>query len=144
MTTRIGGYLRGTNKEYGKFIPFLVKEGLGKFTLDVMPINFSTILKPELVLEQYFLLDPSFNLNTSRVSNVPGHSSKEMYMYNRDKTIWIYHDVMLKNFLTKFGITHHSILDSIETGRYYLGNYVFSPVPILTAKPGKYSDEEIQ
>lgn len=142
LATRLGGYLRSTHKEYGKFIPFLAEEGLSKFTLGVMSICFSTILKPELVLEQYFLLDPSFNLNTSRVANIPHHKSREMYMYNKDKTILIYHNDITKNFLTKFGISRDAIIGNIETGKYYLGNYVFSPVPILTA--GKYSYKEVQ
>lgn len=105
LATRLGGYLRSTHKEYGKFRPFLAEEGLSKFTLGVMPICFSTILKPELVLEQYFLLGPSFNLNTSRVANIPYHKSREMYMYNKDKTILIYHNDITKNFLTKNFLT---------------------------------------
>jgi hypothetical protein len=104
LAVRIQGYLKGSYKEYGKFLPFLTSEGLDKFTLKVIPIYSSLILKPELILEQYFLLDPSFNLNLSRVANAPGFRSKEMFMYNKDKTILIYHSNSLKDFLVKFGI----------------------------------------
>jgi len=80
------------------------EEGLYKFTLTIMPLYSSPVLKPELILEQYFLLDPSFNLNLSRVANVPNFNNKEMYMYNSDKTILIYHSSSIKDFLVKFGI----------------------------------------
>lgn len=144
LVTRLQRYLSGTYVESGKFLPFLTKEGLDKFTLEVFPIYSSLILKPELILEQYFLLDPAFDLNLSRVANTAGFRSKEMYMYNKDKTILIYYSNSIKDFLTTFGIGHASIVKSIEAGTYYLGKYVFSSVPILTAKDGKYTISDIK
>ena len=144
LATRLQRYLNKTYKEYGKFLPFLSKEGIEKFSLEVMPIYSSMILKPEIILEQYYLLDPSFNLNTSRVANVPGFKSKELFMYNKDKTILIYHSSSIKNFHVKFGISHTAITAFFETGSYYLGKYVFSSVPILTAEAGNYSEKEIR
>ena len=144
LATRLQRYLSNTYVEYGKFLPFLTKEGLDKFTLEVIPIYSSLILKPELILEQYYLLDMSFNLNVSRVANVPGFKSKEIFMYNRDKTVLIYHSGSIKDFFVKFGIWHAVIVNNIETGSYYLGKYVFSPVPIFTAKDGKFREEEIK
>lgn len=144
LATRLSGYLKKSYKVYGKFLPFLTSEGLDKFTLTIMPLYSSPVLKPELILEQYFLLDPSFNLNLSRVANVPNFNNKEMYMYNSDKTILIYHSSSIKDFLVKFGIWYKAILNNLETGTYYLGKYAFSSVPILTAKPAEYSDEDIK
>lgn len=144
LATRLQRYLSGTYKEYGKFLPLLSKEGLDKFSLEVMPIYSVMVLKPELILEQYYLLDPSFNLNVSRVANVPGFKSKEIFMYNKDKTTLIYHSDSIKDFYVKFGIWHAVIVNNIETGSYYLGKYVFSSVPILTAEEGKYSEEEVK
>ena len=86
MAIRLQRYFAQSNKEYGKFIPFLKEQGLDKFCLDVIPLDFAIIFKPELILEQYFLLNPSFNLNVSKVVNVPAFVSKMLYMYNRDKT----------------------------------------------------------
>jgi GIY-YIG catalytic domain/NUMOD1 domain len=144
LATRLQRYLSGTYVESGKFLPFLTKEGLDKFTLEVLPIYSSLILKPELILEQYFLLDPTFNLNLSRVANTAGFMSKEMYMYNKDKTILIYSSNSIKDFLTTFGIWHSRIVKSIEAGTYYLGKYVFSSIPILTAKDGKDTISDIK
>jgi hypothetical protein len=91
------------------------------------------IFKAELILEQYFLLDAQFNLNVARVVGVPGFKFKEIFMYNKDKTNLICHSYSLKDFQVKFGICHEVIVNNIEIGSYYLGNYVFSSVPILTA-----------
>lgn len=90
LATRLQRYLAGTHKEYGKFIPFLSEEGLQKFSLEVIPLYSSVIFKGELILEQYFLLDSTFNLNTSRVVNQPNYKTKEIFMYNKNKTLLIY------------------------------------------------------
>jgi hypothetical protein len=144
LATRLRWHLTKKSHATGKFAPFLSAEGLAKFTLKVIPIYDSLVLKPELILEQYYLLDASFNLNLSRVANVPGLNSKEIYMYNKDKTILIYRSSTVTDLATKFGIRSGAIWSSIETGTYYLGNYVFSPVPLLTAKDGGYSDKDVQ
>lgn len=104
LATRLKRHLNKTHQATGKFVPFLNAEGLDKFTLKVIPIYSSLVLKPELILEQYYLLDASFNLNLSRVANVPGFNTKEMYMYNKDKTVLIYHSSTLRDLSTKFGI----------------------------------------
>lgn len=98
LATRLQRHLRNTYKEYGKFLPFLTKERLDRFTLEVQPIYSSLIFKSELILEQYYLLDTSFNLNVSRVANVPGFRSKEIFIYNKDKTILIYQSDSIKDF----------------------------------------------
>jgi hypothetical protein len=108
-----------------------------------MPLHSSVIFKGELILEQYFLLDPYFNLNTSRVVNQPKYNTKEIFMYNKNKTLLIYHSANMQNFLVKFGISYRVILNNLETGSFYLGKYVFSSLPILTAKEANYSEEEI-
>lgn len=143
LASRLQRYLSGNHREYGKFIPFVNKEGLQNFSLEVMPLHSSVIFKGELILEQYFLLDPYFNLNTSRVVNQPKYNTKEIFMYNKNKTLLIYHSANMQNFLVKFGISYRVILNNLETGSFYLGKYVFSSLPILTAKEANYSEEEI-
>jgi len=139
LITRLQRYFAGTHKEYGKFIPFLNKEELQNFSLEVIPLYYSGIFKSELILEQYFLLDPSFNLNTARVVNQPKYNTREIYMYNKNKTLLIYQSANMKDFLIKFGINYRVIINNIETGSFYLGEYVSSSVPTLTAKEVNYS-----
>lgn len=84
LALRLSGYVYNTHKSSGKFIP-LIKDGLSNFQLEVICLPYYPDFRPEIVLEQYYLLDPSFNLNTIRVSNNPsGSNAKSLYMYNRD------------------------------------------------------------
>ena len=65
-------------------------------------------------------------------------------MYNKDKTLLIYHSKVMKDFMTTFGINNKVITNNLKNGSFYLGKYVFSSVPILTAKKANYCEEEIQ
>jgi len=123
---------------YGKFLSFLDKEGLEKFSLQVIPLDSSMIFKAELILEQYFLVYPQFSLSVSRVRHVgaraPGFKSKEIFMSNKDKTTLLYHSDSIKDFHVKFGICHEVIVNNIETGSCYFGNYVFPLFQYLRLK----------
>lgn len=57
------------NKNYGLLIPFISKEGLNAFSLQVIVVPYSYPKYSYCFLEQYFLLDKSFNLNTQRIVN---------------------------------------------------------------------------
>lgn len=84
--------------------------------------------KPEIVLEQYFLLDPSFKLNTIKVANNPsGSNAKSLYMYNRDKTILYYSSFKQIDFINKLNISHFTFTKHLNKGSYYLGKYFFLP-----------------
>ena len=76
--------------------------------------------------------------------NVPNYTTKEIFMYNKDKTLLIYHSKVMKDFMTTFGINNKVITNNLKNGSFYLGKYVFSSVPILTAKKANYCEEEIQ
>jgi hypothetical protein len=96
LAVRLNGYLKETHKPIGQLIPHashLNKEKLSNFVLEVIPLCNNYGFRSEIVLEQYFLLDPrasgfalakqpaSFNLNTVRVVNNPsGSNAKPLYM----------------------------------------------------------------
>nr|ATI20540.1 hypothetical protein [Juglanconis juglandina] len=84
-----------------------------------------------------------FNLNTSRVINMPGDTSKKVFMYNADKTVLIFSSNSFKDLYLKFGVWHQAIINAIRTGSLYLGKYIITTVPILTAKSGNFSEEDI-
>lgn len=136
LSTRIDFYLNENRKirlkGNGKFVPLIVKDK-SKFTLVVILTNYFP--KAEMVLEQYFLLDPSFNLNTIRVSNNPsGSNSKTLYMYNRDKSILYHSSTQQLDFITKLNIAHTTFTKHLNNGTYYLGKYFFSRELVHTAK----------
>lgn len=100
--------------------------------------------RPEIVLEQYYLLDPSFNLNTVKVANNPsGSNAKPLFMYNRDKSILYYYSMQQKDFINNLNIHYVTFNKHLNNGTYYLGKYFFSREPVLTAKVKEMSDLEL-
>lgn len=144
LALRLRGYLNQTHKNSGKFIPLIKEKGLSDFKLEVICLPYYGDLKPEIVLEQYFLLDSSFTLNTIKVSNNPsGSTAKPLYMYNRDRSILYYYAVQQKDFITKLNISHLTFTKHLTNGSYYLGKYLFLRERIDTAKVEEMTLAEI-
>lgn len=135
LALRLNGYLKHTHISIGKIVPMLKKYKLSQFTLQVICIPESFNLKAELILEQYYLLDPSFNLNTIRVAKNPsGSNLKPLYLYNRDKTILYYYSTQQIDFIRKLNISHFTFNKHLIKGTYYLGKYLFTREYVETAK----------
>nr|QKJ80187.1 hypothetical protein [Hypsizygus marmoreus] len=135
LAIRLFGYLNLRHKAIGKFIPLLNKEKLSNFILEVIPLYNNYDFRSEIVLEQYYLLDSSFNLNTIKVANNPsGSNAKPLYMYNRDKTILYFSSMQQKDFINNLNISHFTFTKHLNKGTYYLGKYLFTRKPELTAK----------
>jgi hypothetical protein len=135
LAVRLNGYLKETHKPIGQLIPLLNKEKLSNFVLEVIPLCNNYGFRSEIVLEQYFLLDPSFNLNTVRVVNNPsGSNAKPLYMYNRDKSILYYFSSQQQDFINNLNIHYITFNKHLKNGTYYLGKYLFTREPVLTAK----------
>jgi len=135
LALRLRGYLNKTCRNSGKLIPLIEEKGLSCFKLEVVCLPYYAEFKPEIVLEQYFLLDPSFNLNTIKVSNNPsGSTAKPLYMYNRNKSILYYFTTQQKDFISKLNISHITFTKHLTKGTYYLGKYLFLREQVDTAK----------
>jgi hypothetical protein len=141
LAFRLNGYINLSHRKFGLLIPLLIKERLKNFSLKVFPFNDNYIKGSEIVLEQYYLLDPSFTLNTIKVANNPsGSKSKSLYMYNRDMTILYFFSTQQIDFIRKLNIHHTTFTKHLEKGTYYLGKYLFSRETVLTAKVKNMSD----
>ena len=135
LALRLRGYLNKTHKDTGKLIPLIEKKGLACFRLEVICLPYYPEFRPEIVLEQYFLLDPTFNLNTIKVANNPsGSTAKCLYMYNRDQSILYYFTLQQKDFISKLNISHFTFTKHLTEGTYYLGKYLFLRERVDTAK----------
>jgi len=133
LAKRLSGYLNYTHKPTGKFIP--LKDRLSRFTLEVIPLVNNHNFRSEIVLEQYYLLDPDFNLNTVKVVNNPsGSNAKPLFMYNRDKTILFYFSTQQIDFIKNLNISHFTFSKHLKNGSYYLGKYLFTREAELHAK----------
>jgi GIY-YIG catalytic domain len=135
LAVRLSGYLNNKYKTMGKFLPLLNKESFFNFTLEIIPLYNNYSFRSEIVLEQFYLLDPSFNLNTIKVANNPsGSNAKPLYMYNRDKSVLYYYSTQQKDFIVNLNISHFTFTKHLNKGSYYLGKYLFSRFPENTAK----------
>ena len=135
LAIRLSGYLSYTHKPIGKFIPLLFKDRLSNFTLEIIPLVNNYNFRSEIVLEQYYLLDPSFTLNTIKVANNPsGSNAKPLFMYNRDKTVLYYSSTQQIDFIKNLNISHFTFSKHLKNGSYYLGKYLFTREAELHAK----------
>lgn len=140
----MNGYINLTHRESGLLIPLLKKEKLKNFSLQVFPLHINYTKDSEIILEQYYLLDPSFSLNTIRVANNPsGSNARSLYMYNRDMSILYYSSTQQIDFIRKFNIHHTTFTKHLNNGTYYLGKYLFLREPVLTAKVKDISDSDL-
>lgn len=144
LALRLRGYLNKTHKDTGKLIPLIEKKGLACFRLEVICLPYYPEFRPEIVLEQYFLLDPTFNLNTIKVANNPsGSTAKCLYMYNRDQSILYYFTLQQKDFISKLNISHFTFTKHLTKGTFYLGKYLFLRERVDTAKVTEMTLPEI-
>jgi hypothetical protein len=103
LAVRLNGYLNYRHKLTGKFIPLLLKDKLSHFTLEIITLIDNYNFRSEIVLEQYYLLDPSFNLNTIKVANNPsGSNAKPLFHFSCIIEIKPYCFILLYNKKTLY------------------------------------------
>jgi len=135
LAIRLFGYLNFKHRVIGNLIPLLKKDNLSNFILEIIPLYENFGFRSEIVLEQYYLLDPKFNLNIIRVANNPsGSNARALYMYNRDKSILYYSSLKQKDFIVNLNISHFTFTKHLKKGTYYLGKYLFTRNLELTTK----------
>jgi len=144
LAIRLNGYLKEKHKAIGLLIPLLYKEKLNNFSLEVVALFNNFNFRSEIVLEQYYLLDSSFNLNRVKVANNPsGSNAKPLYMYNRDKSILYYYSHQQKDFIVNLNIHYVTFNKHLEKESYYLGKYLFTRKAIINAKPENISVSDL-
>ena len=144
LAQRLSGYLNYTHKPIGKFTPLLFKDRLSHFTLEVIPLVNNYNFRSEIVLEQYYLLDPSFTLNTIKVANNPsGSNAKPLFMYNRDGSICYYKSTKQIDFVRTLGIHKVTLMKHLEQGTYYLNKYLFSIEELPNAEQSDMTVEQV-
>jgi len=92
LRRRMDYYFKGDFPLSGKFLPLLHKEGLRAFKLIIFKLD-SIIFsyKDSLILEQYYLLNKEFNLNTLRVVNAGSSKGDPVYVYDLTCSTLYYH-----------------------------------------------------
>lgn len=132
LPTRLRSYFTiiSHDRQVGKFLPLFKSRSLKDFKLEVIFIDPKFIkrkVRAEIILEQYFLLQPDFTLNTIRVSNNPsGNRAIPLYIYNRDGSICYFQSTKQIDFVRYLGINKITIQKHLMNNTYYLNKYLFS------------------
>ena len=118
----------------GKFLPLLYKEGLEAFKLRIFKLDSNKFSSQDaLILEQFYLLDKEFNLNTLRVVNAGSSKGDPVYVYDLTCSILYYHAksrIELKRVLNIHTETSKKYVDSKLP---YLNKFLLLSYPIPTA-----------
>lgn len=92
LRRRIEYYLKGNYPLVGKFLPLLYKKGLSEFKLIIYKLNKDKFsIQDALILEQYYLLNKDFELNTLRVVNAGPSKGLGVYVYDLTCKTLYYH-----------------------------------------------------
>lgn len=133
-----------SNKDTGLLTPLINKEGFNKFTLEIIIIPTSYSKYSHCFLEQYFLLDKRFDLNTHKIVNFRVNQGYKIYLYDITCNILYYTSNSLNAFCEDLGIHHSSYKKCISTGKPYLSSFIISNTLITKATPTKLTELEVR
>ena len=114
------------NKDTGILLPMLEKEELKSFTLEVTVIPSSYSKYSHCFLEQYYLLNKNFNLNTHKIVNFRVNQGFNIYLYDKDCQILYYSSNSLNAFCADLGIHHSSYKKHIANNSLFLDHFFIS------------------
>ena len=128
----------------GKFLPLLHRDGLKAFKLIIYKLDSTKFnSRDALYLEQYYLLDKEFNLNTLRVVNAGSSKGIGVYIYDLSCSTLYYHansKIELKRILRVYPETCQKYID---TGNPYLEKFILLSYYISTVKISKLTVNEL-
>ena len=125
-------------------LPLIKKEGFSAFNLEVfvMPEELSSEYN-FLFLEQYHLLDSSFNLNSQRLVNFRVNQGNTVYLYDSQGKNLYYTATSLNGLKADLGIHHSTVTKCIKTGSFYLDYFTITDLINPDAKKAGLSLEEL-
>ena len=131
------------NKNYGLLVPLINKEGFGAFSLQIIVVPSSYPKYSYCFLEQYFLLDKSFNLNTQRIVNFRVNQGFKVFLYDLDCKTLYHSSNSLNAFCADLGVHSSSYRKCISSGVPYLNLFVISNTLIPDAIPANLTESEV-
>lgn len=144
LRRRIDYYFKGKYPLTGKFLPLLQKEGLKSFKLIIFKLDSNKFsIQDALILEQYYLLNKEFNLNTLRVVNAGSSKGKAIFIYDLTCSTLYYYaksKIELKRVLKIHTETSKKFIDSKLP---YLNKFLLLSYPIPTASISNISIKEL-
>ena len=144
LRRRMDYYFKGDFPLAGQFLPLLHKDGLKAFKLIIFKLDSEIFSNQDaLILEQYYLLNKEFNLNTLRVINAGSSKGDAVYVYDIACSTLYYHaksSIELKRVLKIHTKTSKKYVDSKIP---YLNKFLLLSYPIPTALTSNLSVDKL-
>lgn len=144
LRRRMDYYFNGSFSLSGKFLPLLDKDGLKAFKLIIFKLDSNKFSSTDaLILEQYYLLNKEFNLNTLRVVNAGSSKGDPVFVYDLTCSTLYYFaksKIELKRVLNIHTDTCKKFIDSKLP---YLNKFLLLSYHISTASVSKISIQEL-
>jgi hypothetical protein len=144
LRRRMDYYFKADFPLVGKFLPLLHKEGLKAFKLIIFKLDSNIFSNQDaLILEQYYLLNKEFNLNTLRVVNAGSSKGDPVYVYDLTCSTLYYHaksNIELKRVLKIHTKTSKKYVDSKIP---YLNKFLLLSYSIPTALTSNLSVDKL-
>ncbi len=132
------------NKDTGILLPMIEKEELKAFTLKVTVIPSSYPRYSHAFLEQYYLLNKEYNLNTHRIVNFRVSQGFNIYLYDKDCKILYYSNNSLNAFCADLGIHHSSYKKHVANNSLLFDYFIISNDLASEAVPAGLTELELR
>ena len=133
-----------SNKDTGILLPMIEKEDLKAFTLEVTVIPSAFSKYSHCFLEQYFLLDKRFNLNTHKIVNFRVNQGFKIYLYDKDCKTLYFSSISLNAFCADLGIHHTSYKKHVNKNELFLDHFIISNNLISEAVPTDLTESQVR
>jgi hypothetical protein len=128
----------------GRFLPLLQANGLAAFKLQIFTLDSSKFSsKDALILEQYFLLNPEFNLNTLRVVNAGSSIGNGVFVYDLTCSTLYYHARSMIELKRELKIHPETSKKYIDSKNPYLNKFLLLSFHVPTAKSSHIYKQEL-
>ena len=140
-----GEYLTTAAKQpVSKFLQLLYKEGPAAFKLIIYKLDENKFTsKDALILEQYYLLNKEFNLNTLKVVNAGSSKGDGVYIYNLTCSTLLYHAKSRIELKRVLNIHPESCKIYIDSKFPYLNKFILLSFPVPTASTSNISVQNL-
>lgn len=132
------------NKSTGLLLPLIEKEGFEAFTLEIIVIPSIYPKYSHCFLEQYYLLDKEFNLNTHKIVNFRVNQGYKIYLYDLDYKTLYYTSNSLNEFCAYLGIHRSSYKKHIANNSPFLNYFRVSKILKTEAVPANLSYSKVR
>ena len=128
----------------GKFLPLLNKDGISAFKVKIFKLDMDKFKVSDcLILEQYFLLDKKYDLNTLKVVNFGPQCGNSVYVYDLFGAIIYYHASSIINLKRVLGVHPEFCAKYINSGIAYLGSFILLGFLLDTAVPSELTVSQL-